>query len=79
MIPGHPHAGGRPGTKDDVRNLKQYMTDLSDAVKQAADQGKCWDSAMQENKLPKYEQWAGYAQFLPGNVERFCSYWGRGY
>lgn len=79
MIPGHPYAGGRLGTKDDVRNLKQYMTDLSDAVRQAADQGKCWDGAMQEIKLPKYERWAGYAQFLPGNIERFCSYWGRGY
>ncbi len=79
MIPGHPYAGGRLGTKDDVRNLKLYMTDLSDAVKQAAGQGKCWDQAIQEVKLPKYEKWGSYAQFLPGNIERFCSYWGRGY
>lgn len=79
MIPGHPYAGGRLGTKDDVRNLKQYMTDLSDAVKQAADQGKCWDQAIQEVKLPKYEKWGSYNQFLPGNIERFCDYWGRGY
>jgi glyoxylase-like metal-dependent hydrolase (beta-lactamase superfamily II) len=79
MIPGHPYAGGRLGTKDDVRNLKQYMTDLSDAVKQAADQGKCLDLAMQEIKLPKYEKWGNYNQDLPGNIERFCSYWGRGY
>jgi len=55
------------------------MTDLSDGVKQAADQGKCWDGAMQEIKLPKYEKWGNYAQFLPGNIERFCSYWVRGY
>ncbi|MGH7266604.1 MAG: MBL fold metallo-hydrolase [Candidatus Rokuibacteriota bacterium] len=79
MIPGHPYAGGRLGTKDDVRNLKQYMMELSDAVKQAADQGKCWDTAMKEIKLPKYEKWGNYEQHLPGNVERFCSYWGRGY
>jgi glyoxylase-like metal-dependent hydrolase (beta-lactamase superfamily II) len=79
MIPGHPYAGGRLGTKDDVRNLKQYMTDVSDAVRVAADQGKCWDQAMKEVKLPKYEKWGSYEQFLPGNVERFCSYWGRGY
>jgi glyoxylase-like metal-dependent hydrolase (beta-lactamase superfamily II) len=79
MIPGHPYAGGRLGTKDDVRNLKQYMTDLSDAVKQAANQGKCRDQAMQEIKLPKYEKWGGYAQFLPGNIDRFCSYWAGGY
>jgi glyoxylase-like metal-dependent hydrolase (beta-lactamase superfamily II) len=46
MIPGHPYAGGRLGTKDDVRAAKQYMVDLSAAVKAAADQGKCFDTAM---------------------------------
>jgi len=79
MIPGHPYAGGRFGTKDDVRELKQYMMDLSDAVKVAANQGKCFDAAMKEIKLPKYEKWGNYEQFLPGNIERFCEYWGRGY
>jgi glyoxylase-like metal-dependent hydrolase (beta-lactamase superfamily II) len=79
MIPGHPYAGGRFGTKEDVRNAKQYMVDLSDAVKEAAAQGKCFDTAMKEIKLPKYEKWGNYEQFLPGNIERFCEYWGRGY
>jgi glyoxylase-like metal-dependent hydrolase (beta-lactamase superfamily II) len=79
MIPGHPYAGGRLGTKDDVRAAKQYMVDLSDAVKQAALAGKCFDDAMKEIKLPKYEKWANYERFLPGNIERFCEYWGRGY
>ena len=55
------------------------MTDLSDAVKKAAAEGKCFDNAMKEVKLPKYEKWGNYEQFLPGNVERFCEYWGRGY
>ena len=79
MIPGHPYAGGRLGTKEDVRNLQQYMTDLSEAVKLAASQGKCFDTAVKEVRLPKYEKWGSYEQFLPGNVERFCEYWGRGY
>jgi len=79
MIPGHPYAGGRLGTKDDVRELKQYMTELSDAVRAAANQGKCFDAAMKEIKLPKYEKWGNYEQYLPGNIERFCEYWGRGY
>jgi glyoxylase-like metal-dependent hydrolase (beta-lactamase superfamily II) len=79
MIPGHPYAGGRFGTKQDVQNLIDYTQDLSDAVKVAADQGKCFDTAMKEIKLPKYEKWGGYAEFLPGNVERYCEYWGRGY
>ncbi len=79
MIPGHPTADGRLGTKNDVRELKQYTTDLSDAAKEAASRGKCFDAAMKEIKLPKYEKWANYDLYLPGNIERFCEYWGRGY
>ncbi|MCI0370024.1 MAG: MBL fold metallo-hydrolase [candidate division NC10 bacterium] len=79
LIPGHPYAGGRLGTKEDVRALKQFMADLSDAVRLAADQGKCWDQAMKEIRLPKYEKWGAYDQDLPGNIERFCAYWGRGF
>jgi glyoxylase-like metal-dependent hydrolase (beta-lactamase superfamily II) len=79
MIPGHPYAGGRLGTREDVRNLIQYTNDLSATVKVAADQGKCFDQAMTEIKLPKYEKWGSYAQYLPGNIQRFCEYWGRGY
>jgi len=80
MIPGHPGPGGRFGTKDDVHAAKQYMTDVSDAAKQLAAEGKCLnDEAMNAVKLPKYEGWGAYAMFLPRNVERFCEYWGRGY
>jgi len=80
MIPGHPGPGGRFGTKDDVRAIRQYMTDVSDAAKQLAAEGKCLnDDAMNAVKLPKYESWGAYAMFLPRNVERFCEYWGRGY
>ena len=75
LIPGHPNAGGRLGTKDDVRNLREYMSDLSEAARVAANEGKCYDTAMAKVKLPKYEKWSGYAQYLPGNVERFCEYW----
>jgi hypothetical protein len=78
MIAGHPRQGGI-GTKEDVRNLGQYMTDLSAAVRQAAEEGKCIDKAMQEVKLPKYESWGRYKEFLPGNIERFCFYWRNGW
>jgi glyoxylase-like metal-dependent hydrolase (beta-lactamase superfamily II) len=78
MIGGHPYPGGRLATKDDVRSQIEFMNDLSAAVKQAADNGKCWDPAPKEVKLPKYEKWANYEHYLPGNVERFCGYWGRG-
>lgn len=78
MIAGHPRQGGI-GTKEDVRSLKQYMTDLKEAVRVAADQGKCIDPAMKEVKLPKYEQWDRYNEFLPGNIERMCFYWRNGW
>jgi len=78
MIAGHPRQGGI-GTKEDVRALKEYMTDLSAAVRQAAADGKCIDKAMAEVKLPKYEQWGRYKEFLPGNIERMCFYWRNGW
>jgi glyoxylase-like metal-dependent hydrolase (beta-lactamase superfamily II) len=79
MIPGHPYAGGRLGTKDDLKDLLGYMADLSAAVKTAANEGKCPDVAMKEIKLPKYESWGSYNDFLAGNIQRYCYYWSRGY
>ncbi|HQU51153.1 MAG TPA: MBL fold metallo-hydrolase, partial [Casimicrobiaceae bacterium] len=79
MIPGHPGPGGRLGTKDDVRALRGYLIDVSNAAKQLAAERKCLnDEAMRGVKLPKYEGWSGYNAFLFGNVERFCEYWSRG-
>jgi len=78
LIPGHPGPGGRMGTKDDVRAVREYLTDLSNATRELASQGKCFDEAMRTLKLPKYENWGGYAQYLSGNVERFCEFWARG-
>jgi glyoxylase-like metal-dependent hydrolase (beta-lactamase superfamily II) len=72
MIPGHPGPGGRLGTKQDVTNLVGYFDDLSAAVKTAAAEGKCNDTAMREIKLPKYESWGNYATSLPMNIERMC-------
>jgi glyoxylase-like metal-dependent hydrolase (beta-lactamase superfamily II) len=78
MIAGHPRQGGI-GSKEDVRNLKQYMLDLKDAVRVAAAEGKCFDQAMKDVKLPKYESWGRYNEFLPMNVERLCLYWRNGW
>ena len=79
MIPGHPGPGGRLGTKDDVRALRDYLIDVSNAAKQLHAERKCFnDEAMRAVKLPRYENWAGYNAFLFGNLERFCEYWARG-
>lgn len=72
LIPGHPGPGGRLGTKQDVNALVGYFQDLSAAVKTAAAEGKCNDTAMREIKLPKYESWGGYQAMLPMNIERMC-------
>ncbi len=72
MIPGHPYAGGRLGTKQDITDLIGYFDDLGAEVKKAASEGKCTDTAMKDVKLPKYEKWGNYALFLPSNVERMC-------
>ena len=74
MIPGH----GRIGTKQDVQNLITYMQELSAEVKKAADAGKCPDAAKNEIKLPKYASWTNYDRYLPGNIERYCTYWTTG-
>src|SRR5499426_479883 len=78
MIPGHPGPGGRLGNKDDARTALAYLQDLSAAVKEAAGQGKCYADAMKDIKLPKYESFPNYANFLPMNIERYCDYYNRG-
>jgi glyoxylase-like metal-dependent hydrolase (beta-lactamase superfamily II) len=78
MIPGHPGPGGRLGTKQDVQNLITYMAELSAEVKKAADAGKCPEAAKNEIKLPKYASWGNYERYLPGNIERYCTYWTKG-
>jgi glyoxylase-like metal-dependent hydrolase (beta-lactamase superfamily II) len=78
LIPGHPAAGGRLGTKKDVQDQLQFLQDASEAVKTAAREGKCWDAAEKEVKLPKYQSWPGYETNLPFVLRRYCGLWGRG-
>ena len=79
MIPGHPYAGGRLGTKKDAESHLAYLRDLSAEVKKAADAGKCFDPAMKEVRLPQYATLANYEQAIAGNIERYCYWWARGY
>lgn len=78
LIPGHPGPGDRLGTKQDVRDQLQFLQDASAEMKKLAQDGKCWDSAEKEFKLPKYENWPGYANNLPFVARRYCLLWGRG-
>jgi len=79
LIPGHPgQPGGRLGTKKDVEDQLTFLQDASAAVKAAAREGKCWEPAEKEVKLPKYEKWPGYENNLPFVIRRYCGLWGRG-
>ena len=79
LIPGHPGRGGRIiGTKDDARTQLSYHEDIEAAVKKAISEGKNYDVAEKEIKLPKYEQWGGYGPYLQGNIERYYDYINRG-
>jgi glyoxylase-like metal-dependent hydrolase (beta-lactamase superfamily II) len=78
LIPGHPGPGDRLGTKQDVRDQLDFLRYASETVKAAARDGKCWDQAEKEVKLPKYEKWPGYDNNLPFVIRRYCGLWGRG-
>jgi glyoxylase-like metal-dependent hydrolase (beta-lactamase superfamily II) len=79
LIPGHPgQPNDRLGTKKDVEDQLTLLRDASEAVKLAAREGKCWDTAEKEVKLPKYESWPGYQNNLLFVVRRYCGLWGRG-
>ena len=79
LIPGHPGApNGRLGTKKDAQDQLTFLQEASEAVKAEAREGKCWEPAEKEMKLPKYENWPNYQAALPFVLRRYCGLWGRG-
>ncbi len=79
MIPGHPgQPGGRLGTKKDAQDILALMQEASAELKKLGQDGKCWDTAEKEFKLPKYANWPGYENGLPFIARRYCALWGRG-
>ena len=78
FIPGHPGPGDRLGTKADIQEQIDILEDASKEVQILARQGKCWEPAEKEAKLPKYEKMPGYANGMPLVASRFCGLWGRG-
>lgn len=78
LIPGHPGPGDRLGTRKDVEDQLTLLQTASAEMKKLAQEGKCWDTAEKEFKLPEYEKWPGYAASLPFIARRYCGLWGRG-
>ncbi len=79
LIPGHPgQPGGRLGTKKDAQDQLTLLQEASAEMKKLGQEGKCWDTAEKEFKLPKYASWPGYENGLPFIARRYCGLWGRG-
>jgi glyoxylase-like metal-dependent hydrolase (beta-lactamase superfamily II) len=79
MIPGHPgQPNGRLGTKKDAQDILALYQEASAEMKKLGQEGKCWDTAEKEFKLPKYASWPGYENGLPFIARRYCGLWGRG-
>ncbi|WP_234399191.1 MBL fold metallo-hydrolase [Pseudoalteromonas sp. T1lg75] len=63
-----------------VAEQRIYLEDLMTAVKQAMDSGThSPDALRQQIKLPKYENWRYYQQWLPMNIERIWAYYHMGW
>ena len=79
MIPGHPGMpNDRLGTKQDAQDILTLMREASADMKKLAQEGKCWEPAEREYKMPKYEKWPGYEAGMPLVARRYCGLWGRG-
>jgi glyoxylase-like metal-dependent hydrolase (beta-lactamase superfamily II) len=79
LIPGHPGAGGRLGTKKDAQDQLTFLQDASAAVRAEAREGRCWDPVESQLKLPKYASWPNYEANLQFVLRRYCGLWGRGF
>ena len=79
LIPGHPGApNGRLGTKKDVQDILTFLQESSAEMQKAARDGKCWQPAEKEFKMPNYASWPGYENAMPLVGRRYCGLWGRG-
>ena len=79
LIPGHPgQPNGRLGNKKDAQDILTLMQEASAQMKKMGQEGKCWEPAEKEFKLPKYASWPGYENGLQFVARRYCGLWGRG-
>ena len=61
LAPGH----GRLGTRDHVRQFREYMQDLYRAVLRQVRAGASLEEMQETIRLPKYEEWFGYQSDNP--------------
>jgi glyoxylase-like metal-dependent hydrolase (beta-lactamase superfamily II) len=78
LVPGHPDAGGRLGTKKDAEQQLDILVEASAEMKKLGQEGKCWDQAEKEFKLAKFANLPAYEFGRPLIARRYCGLWGRG-
>lgn len=61
VVPGH----GPPGGPEILRTMREFFTDLREAVRALRSQGKGLDAVKAEIALPKYADWPRYPTALP--------------
>ena len=76
LIPGH----GRTGTKETVREVRQYFVDLTDAIRSARSSGMADNSeqmvgAVRAALTPKYATWENFGPHLPENIQGVIRMW----
>jgi glyoxylase-like metal-dependent hydrolase (beta-lactamase superfamily II) len=70
LVPGH----GPVGRKEHVAMFRGYLEELRAEVLRYVREGKSLDEVKQLVKMPKYEKWGNYQQWLPLNVEGMYRY-----
>jgi len=70
VVPGH----GEIGTKQDVQDIRQYMTDLKSGVQAGITKGETLQQIQNELTLDKYSKWGGYADWRTLNIEGMYAY-----
>ena len=66
----HTHDKEPFGTKSDVTQIRQYIEDLQAAIAAEFKRGTPFSKVPSTVKLPKYEHWAMYNEWLPLNARR---------
>jgi glyoxylase-like metal-dependent hydrolase (beta-lactamase superfamily II) len=77
LVIGHPPVSG---TKENVGQVRQYLTDLMAAVRSAQEQGLADNSpemvdAVRTALEPSYGEWNNFEEWLPMNVEGLIRIW----
>ena len=70
LVPGH----GKIGKREHVRMFRGYLQDLRATVQEQVQKGVSIEEAKKNVQLPKYDQWARYADWFPENVEGMFRY-----